>query len=79
MEYEFSIESFFFGLGIFVIGILFMRFHQVIANNLGSGWPSYDRFKLWALIICIVGILVTLNLHWFLIINILNSIFGFNN
>ena len=63
MQYEFSIGSFFIGLLILAIGIAFVRWHQVIADNFGSGVASYDRYKLWAFITCGVGLVVILNLH----------------
>jgi len=75
MQYEFSFVSFGIGLIIVIVGILFMRWHQVIADNLGSGVSSYDRYRLVALITCIVGLLVTLNLHWFILGNFLLMIF----
>ncbi len=75
MEYEFSFGSFFVGFLIVVAGVAFMRWHQAVADNLGSGVSSYDRFKLWALITCIVGLLVSVNLHWFILGNLLKSIF----
>jgi hypothetical protein len=63
MQYEFDIGSFFVGLIILGVGVAFVRWHQAIADNFGSGVSSYDRFKLWAFITCGVGLLVTLNLH----------------
>ena len=75
MEYEFSFGSFFVGVLIVIAGVAFMRWHQAIANSLGSGVSDYDRFKLWALITCIVGVVVSVNLHWFILANVLKSIF----
>ena len=75
MEYEFSIGSFFIGLIIVIAGVIFVRFYRQIADNLGSGLSSYDRFRLVALISCGVGILVMLNLHWFILGNIMLMIF----
>lgn len=63
MNYEFSTAAFFIGVIILVVGVVGMRFHQVIADNLGSGVASYDRYKLYALIACILGFIVMLNLH----------------
>ena len=63
MTYEFSIGSFFVGLLILVAGVAFVRWHQVIADNLSSGVSSYDRYKLYAFITCGVGLVVMLNLH----------------
>jgi len=79
MEYEFSIGSFFFGILIVIIGAAFMRWHQVVADNLGSGVSSYEKFKLWALITCVVGFVVALNLHVFILGNLLQSIFRIND
>jgi len=78
MSYEFSIGSFFIGLIIVIISILFLRFHQVIADNLGMGVSSYDRYKLYGFIACGLGFLVTLNLHWFILGNLLQAIFHTN-
>ena len=63
MQYEFSIGSFFLGLVILIVGAAFVRWYQVIADNLGGGVASYDRYKLWAFITCGVGFIVMLNLH----------------
>jgi hypothetical protein len=63
MQYEFSIGSFFIGLLILAAGVAFVRWHQVLADNFGSGVSSYDRYKLWAFITCGVGFIVMLNLH----------------
>ncbi len=75
MAYEFSFASFFIGFIIVAVGAAFMIWHQVIADNLGSGVSSYDRFKFWALITVVVGFLVMLNLHVFILGNLLNSLF----
>jgi len=72
MTYEFSIGSFFIGLLILAVGAAFTRWHQTIADNLGGGVSSYDRYKLWAFITCGLGVLVMLNLHTM----ILNWFFG---
>ena len=63
MQYEFSFSSFFIGLLILAAGGAFVAFHQVIADNFGGGVGSYERYKLWGLIACGVGIVVMLNLH----------------
>ncbi|MDX2776268.1 hypothetical protein PV379_02740 [Streptomyces caniscabiei] len=67
MQYEFSVGSFFVGLLILAAGIAFVKWHQVIADNFGSGVASYDRYKLWAFITCSVGLVVMLNLHTMLL------------
>jgi hypothetical protein len=63
MTYEFSFASFFIGLLILAAGAALVRWHQVIADNMGSGVASYERYKLWAFITCGVGLVVMLNLH----------------
>ena len=75
MQYEFSLGAFFLGILILAAGIVFARYYQVIADNLGSGVMSYDRFRLAALITCGVGILVTLNLHTYILMSLLRIIF----
>ena len=67
MQYEFSIGSFFIGLLILIGGAALVRWHQVVADNFGSGVASYDRYKLWALIACVLGFIVMLNLHTFIL------------
>jgi uncharacterized membrane protein YidH (DUF202 family) len=63
MEYEFSVGSFLIGLLILAAGVAFVRWYQIIADNLGGGVSSYDRYKLWAFITCGIGLIVMLNLH----------------
>ncbi len=75
MQYEFNIGTFFIGIIILIVGAAFMRWHQVIADNLGGGVMSYDKYKLWALITCCIGFLVMLNLHWFILGNLFLMIF----
>jgi len=75
MAYEFSFASFFIGFLIVAAGAAFMIWHQVIADNLGSGVSSYQRFKFWAFITILVGFLVMANLHWFILGNLLMSVF----
>ena len=75
MEYTFDLGTFFIGLVIMLIGVAFMRWHQAIANNLGGGVMSYDKYKLWALATCVLGFLVMCNLHWFILGNLFLVIF----
>jgi hypothetical protein len=63
MTYEFSIGAFFVGFIILAVGVAFVKWYQVIADNLGSGVASYDRFRLWAFITCGLGLVVMVNLH----------------
>jgi hypothetical protein len=52
-----------FGIIIIIAGVLFLKFHRLIADNIGSGMASYDKFKLYALITCGIGFIVMLNIH----------------
>jgi hypothetical protein len=61
--YELSLGSFFVGLLILGAGIAFVKWHQWVADNFGSGYSSYDRYKLAALITCAAGFIVMVNLH----------------
>jgi hypothetical protein len=45
MHYEFSIGSFFLGLIILAGGVAFVRWHQQVADNFGSGVSSYGRLS----------------------------------
>jgi hypothetical protein len=73
--YEFNLGSFFIGLLILAAGVAFVKWHQQVADNFGSGVSSYDRYKLWALITCGVGLIVMVNLHTMLLTWFFNSLF----
>ena len=73
MQYEFTLGAFSLGILILAAGVVFVRYYQVIADNLGSGVMSYDRFKLAALITCGIGLIVALNLHVFILVNLLKA------
>lgn len=75
MTYEFSIGSFFLGLVILAAGIAFVKWHQVIADNMGNGVSSYDKYRLWAFITCGVGFMVMLNLHIMILTWVFSLIF----
>ena len=74
--YDFSLVSFIAGLGILLLGILFVRWHRVIAEHLGGGISSYDKYRLWALIICGLGLLTMLDLPRLLLNLLLGQFFG---
>jgi hypothetical protein len=63
MDFTFSFGWFFFGIVVLIVGILFVRFHQKVADEFGAGAASYDRYKLVALITCGVGMAIMFNLH----------------
>lgn len=67
MSYEFSVGWFFIGLIVLTVGVAFVRWYQWVADNFGSGVASYDRYRLYALITCIVGLIIMVNLHTMLL------------
>ena len=73
--YEFSIGWFFMGLIILAVGITFVKYYQWIADNLGSGVASYDRFRLVAFIACGLGLIVMVNLHTLILTALIQAIF----
>ena len=76
MEYHFSVAWFVVGFLITCAGGLFMKYHQFVADNLGSGVNGYDRYKLAALIMIIVGLVAMVNLHSVLLGWIFNGLFS---
>jgi hypothetical protein len=74
--YEFSWLWFFIGIVVLLGGIAFMRFYKEVADNMGSGVASYQHYKIAALVVCGVGILMMFNLHNLVIAFIGNLIFG---
>ena len=76
MQYEFSVGSFFFGLVILAVGVAFVKWYQPVADNLGSGVVSYDRFKLAAFITCGLGFIVMVNLHTMLLTWFFSTLFS---
>ena len=76
MEYEFSVAWFVVGFLVVVTGGLFLKYHQFIADNLGGGVGSYDRYKLAAVITVIVGLVAMINLHTIILGLIFSSLFS---
>ncbi len=73
--YEFSFNAFFFGLLVLIAGGLVVIFHQKLADNLASGISSYERFKMWGLIICGIGVVIMTSLHSILLNTLINMVF----
>ena len=76
MNYEFSLGWLAGGLVITLAGGLIVIFYKQIADNLVNGVSSYDKVKLFGVITVIVGLIVTANLHTFLLSLIVNLLFG---
>ena len=76
MEYEFSVAWFVVGFLVTVTGGLFMKYHQFVADNLGGGIGSYDRYKLAALITIVMGLIFMVNLHSIILYWIFSGLFS---
>jgi len=76
MEYTFSWGSFFFGLIILGLGVALTLWYQQIADAVGGGVSSYDRYRLTGLICCALGAIVMLNLHTFILGSLFSSVFS---
>lgn len=76
MDFEFSFGWMFGGIAITIAGGLIVIFYRQIAENLANGVSSYDRVKLFGVITVIVGLLVTANLHIFVLQLIVHLLFN---
>ena len=76
MDFEYSIGWMFGGLAIALAGGLIVVFYKQIADNLANGVSSYERVKLFGVITIIVGLLITANLHTFILSLIVHLMFG---
>lgn len=63
MEYKFSVAWFVAGLLVVIIGGLFVKYHQWVADNFGGGIGSYDRYKLASFITVGAGLVFMINIH----------------
>lgn len=63
MEYEFSVAWFVVGLMVAGVGVLFLQYHQWVADNFGGGLGSYDKYKLAAIIMIGAGLVFSINIH----------------
>ena len=76
MGYELSAGSFFIGLVILLAGVAFVRWHQRVADSFGSGMGSYERYKMYAIVTCVVGFLVMINLHAVILGALVDAVFN---
>lgn len=76
MNFTFSIGWLIGGLVIAAAGGAVVIFYQKIADNLASGVSSYDKVKLFGVITIVVGLLVAMNLHTFILSLIVSWIRG---
>ena len=47
----------------FIAGVLIVKFHRAVANNLAHGVQSYDKVTLFGIIAIILGMIFMSNLH----------------
>ena len=74
--YEFSLGAFFFGLLVLGGGATLIVFHKEIANSFAYGVGSYDKVKMWGLILCGLSIVIMTNFHSFILGFLFKSLFS---
>ncbi|MCQ2570629.1 MAG: hypothetical protein MJ154_00020 [Candidatus Saccharibacteria bacterium] len=63
MQWTFEWGWFFGGIAITIAGLLIVKFHRPIADNLAGGVMNYDKVKLWGVVATVGGFIVASNLH----------------
>ena len=76
MDFTFNFGWMAAGIAIAIGGVLIVVFYKQIADNLAHGVSSYDKVKLFGVIMAVVGLLVTANLHIVILMLIWNLLFG---
>ena len=76
MEYTFSWGAFVFGIVLLGMSGALVLWHKQIADGMGFGMASYDRYRLVGLIGCAVGFGIMLNLHSLILSLVLGTLFG---
>lgn len=76
MNFTFSFGWMLVGLIIAVAGGAIVAYYRQIAENLANGVSSYEHVKEFGIIMVIVGLLVTANLHTLILTVIVNLIIG---
>ena len=72
MDFTFDFGWMVAGIVITAIGGAIVFFYRQIAENMANGVSSYDHVKLFGIITLVVGLLVTANLHTFVLMLIVN-------
>ena len=67
IDWSFSVTWLIVGLVIVIGGGLTVFFYRQIADNLANGVSSYEKVKKYGVIAIIVGVIVTANLHTFVL------------
>ena len=76
MDITFSWGWFFGGLAIIIASAAFIRFHQWVADNFGSGFGDYEKYKLYGVIALGVGFAAMLNIVPIFLDFVFTMIFG---
>ena len=76
MDITFSWGWFFGGPALIIAAAIFIRFHQWVADNFGSGVADYERYKLFAVIALGVGFAAMLNIVPIFLDFVFTMIFG---
>ncbi|MDO4527106.1 MAG: hypothetical protein Q4B87_03395 [Candidatus Saccharibacteria bacterium] len=76
MDFTFSIGWLVGGLAIAAAGGAIVIFYRQIADNLANGVSSYEHVKLFGIVTAIIGLLVAMNLHIFILTLLVNLITG---
>ena len=76
MEYTYSWGWFFIGLLVLAASVCLTVWYRPIADTMGSGVSSYERFRLWGLIGIGIGLLTMLNLHTLFFVWVFSQFFG---
>lgn len=76
MDFTFDFGWMAGGLLITAAGGAVIFFHRQIAENLANGVSSYEHVKLFGIIMVVVGLLVTANLHTFVLTLLVHLITG---
>lgn len=72
MDFTFSFGWMAIGIVITIVGGAVVFFYRQIAENMANGVSSYDHVKLFGIITLVVGLLVTANLHTFVLMLLVN-------
>ena len=67
IDWSFSVTWMIIGLVILIAGGAVVFFYRQISEGLANGVSSYDKVKRYGVIAIIVGIIVTANLHTFIL------------
>ena len=73
---ELNIGTLISGVVIILLGTAFIYFHKPIADNLGGGLGSYQKYKLYGVIAVVFGFLILFNIPQFLLNQILSVFFS---